>query len=119
MYYSHDSRGVGYLEFNNNGNTVIGIDDGDQRFDGVPLMQFIGILDKNGKEIWEGDLVKWDGDPDTDNEFYRTPNGIYEVAWRWTGFHFLDYQNCKFVPKRGEVIGNIYENPELTTNLNA
>lgn len=77
------------------------------------LMQYTGLLDKNGKEIYEGDIVKWIGDPDTTNIFYRTPNGVYEVIWNWTGFHFRDSQNCKFVPKPGEVIGNIYENPEL------
>jgi len=60
-----------------------------------PLMQFTGLKDKNGEEIYEGDIVKED-------------NGtLLEVWWAsgtWMGC--ARYEYC-------EVIGNIYENPEL------
>lgn len=67
----------------------------------IPL-QFTGHFDRNGVEIYEGDIV----DAMVDDMF----GDISRVAVEWlpTGYYkaFLGYE-------RGEVIGNIYENPEL------
>ena len=68
------------------------------------LMQYTGLKDKNGKEIWEGDIIevgknfigKIEFDKSEAKFCYKTPTstvGLY-------GFH-------------GEVIGNVYQNPEL------
>lgn len=69
------------------------------------IMQFTGLHDKNGKEIYEGDWVR-----------FRTRGGnemIYDVKWSdfKTGFKpsRLTYNNHEEI----EVIGNIYQNPEL------
>ncbi len=85
------------------------------------LMQFTGLKDKNGKEIYEGDvfpcLYAFDGCTDH----------VMRVEWnddRSGFFPRWDYSKCqqKNVTKtmhdltRLEVIGNIYENPELITN---
>ena len=83
------------------------------------LMQFTGVYDKNGKEIYEGDIVKaWD----------RGVYGVKEVKWRQEaspcyilypaeniGQWYLSAINIDgaFVDKGVEVIGNIHENPEL------
>jgi len=80
------------------------------------LMQFTGLKDKNGKEIYEGDIVKI---------------GInYEVVWdkyRWgikkeyrDGVHIvgLTKTNLGYYKNETEVIGNIYENKNLIKETN-
>lgn len=76
----------------------------------VILMQFTGLLDKNGKEIYEGDIVNWtEIDPMSPN-----PNKVTEVKWENWGFNFrMNWEDGQVSPISYEVIGNIYENPEL------
>lgn len=87
-------------------------------FSDVELMQSTGLKDKNGKEIFEGDIV-------TDGEFTRI------VRYHQTlGFYMFDEEgnerffsssatledfeeDAKIVSEILEIIGNIYENPEL------
>jgi uncharacterized phage protein (TIGR01671 family) len=70
------------------------------------LMQFTGLLDKNGVEIFEGDIIK-DPQGNVGKVFY-TP-ASYLVNWHrkdgsWETDNCIGY---------GEVIGNVFENPEL------
>lgn len=80
--------------------------------DEIELMQSTGLKDKNGKEIFEGDIVdykgreavvKWHGS--YASFIYRFVDGLKERVSEWDPL-FLACYNF-------EVIGNIYENPEL------
>jgi uncharacterized phage protein (TIGR01671 family) len=75
----------------------------------IKLMQFTGLKDKNGKEIYEGDVVMFEYKPPHWPGLGKT-SSVEEIKWDINGFN--DALRHK-APKHCEVIGNIYENPEL------
>lgn len=80
------------------------------------LMQFTGLLDKNGKEIYEGDILQIPDDYDT---FGMNAGNIQEIYFKAGGFRFKPIHNPKargcWLEDDGEfeIMGNIYQNPEL------
>lgn len=81
------------------------------------LMQSTGLRDKNGKEIFEGDIIK-NGEAVVDVKnhptlgFYTTPNGVERFFGDNTSIR--DFNNdVEDFSDVTEIIGNIYENPEL------
>lgn len=71
----------------------------------IIFMQYIGLLDKSGVEIFEGDIIKTDG-----NAIYVEELGYYDDG---DGNYYRGFISDKDVCHYGKIIGNIYENPEL------
>ena len=69
------------------------------------LMQSTDMVDKNGKEIFEGDIVKCSGLLGTIESF--------KAMWICSFVKYNNYQKVGFFAQEIEVVGNIYENPEL------
>jgi len=106
------SGGVGSIDF--------GCPDGGIGGSNVELMQFTGLLDQNGKEIYEGDVVQ---------EVNENGAFLYRVFWEKYDCAFYlapVFVKDKELDKNGnmltrmsslytevEVVGNIYQNPEL------
>lgn len=81
------------------------------------VMQSTGLRDKNGMEIYEGDIVKFS---DCDDDVYITPV-VWDKSCACFGLSFsgkypisFDYLEEFYTELKDiEVVGNIYENPEL------
>jgi hypothetical protein len=73
-----------------------------------PIMQYTGLKDKNGVEIYEGDIIEFD---------YLKYKLRGDVRWdqRRALFYTCGYGGSG-VSTHGNIIGNIYENPELLDN---
>ena len=73
--------------------------------DGFKLMQFTGLKDKNGKEMYEGDVVKW-----YISEVVEVGEIVFDTGYFWMNHIWNDWLRGRY-----EVIGNIHENPNLLT----
>ncbi|HFK1431573.1 TPA: YopX family protein [Bacillus cereus] len=83
-----------------------------------PLLQYTGLSDKYGQEIYEGDILRGP-------KYYESEESTSPVYDQWK----VTYKNCSFylgyspieedldwIGNECEVIGNVYENPELLEN---
>ena len=99
------------LEDSSKGLKVVDIDD-------IKILQCTGIKDKNGKLIDEGDIVKF-------SSIYG--HGIFEIKWNdeFAMYGFEDeetnFTDLRYFIENGvyiEILGNLYENPELLETKN-
>lgn len=78
--------------------------------DHLTIMQSTGLTDKNGKEIFEGDVVKMAKNVYSEPTYYevvRHRGGAYRLESKQYGCElWLRHTDC-------EIAGDIYENPEL------
>lgn len=76
------------------------------KYEDMVLMQSTGMKDKNGAEIYEGDIVK-----------VETMGGVVYGYAKYKSFSFMicseDMDMIMLVGWDYEILGNIYENPEL------
>jgi len=88
------------------------------------FMQFTGLHDKSGKEIYEGDIVRWDDG--SNGKYWRMAEVFYDNDAAMFSFRLIRCINCGLQPgyifggsfryritNQLEIIGNIFENPEL------
>ena len=78
------------------------------------LMQYTGVKDKNGKEIYEGDivLVELSGTSTQYKTVVKIKEGAF-IASLIDGEDYIYIFNRGFDSNDFEILGNVYENPEL------
>ena len=95
-----------------------------QREDNFELMQYTGLHDESGKEIYEGDIVrfkhrditimapvKYGEWQESKCDEYDCPHYGYYIDYKWD--NYCENTGFDLYEKIVEVVGNIYENPEL------
>lgn len=83
------------------------------------VCQYTGLTDKNGRKIFEGDIVGFEDYISTESEYWEQ-SCVGEVGWseKEAAFYVTNRLMAESyeVLQDCEVIGNVFENPELIKN---
>lgn len=93
-------------------------------FDDIIFMQSTGLFDKNGKEIFESDIVKttiFFGRADESGGFYEYEKELIGIVKQLEGAWVIDTEKGAVYLwsdiNENEVLGNIWENPKLLEEI--
>lgn len=104
----------GYYLYYDNDNIIVETTENGilyHRVDKATICQFTGLTDKNGKKIWENDIVKETEIHLLGTVEYDEEHGMYVINEVNDGYqNFQGFWSCT------EVVGNIFDNPELLNN---
>lgn len=96
---------LAFESFNLFGETLLVADVRMRYLPNIKVTQYTGLKDKNGKEIYEGDIIK----------LYNDDHFIDKIVYERVdaGMCFKLEKSSVLIEEECEVIGNIYETPEL------
>ena len=111
---------------------ILIFDEWQKNIDNTVLMQCTGLSDKNGKEIYEGDILdlyvsskklyRYEVKYEIGSFMLVSQDEIFDFPNVWNDYVYplsqlyYEYQNEEDYIYQCEVVGNIYENPELLEN---
>ena len=86
--------------------------------DSATICQYTGLKDKNGQRIFEGDVIEWfeQGEsehPDFGYIEYDEQSFAWRVCWQRYDPDFMEGMQQEYI----SVVGNIHDNPELLESL--
>ncbi|MDJ8959746.1 YopX family protein [Clostridium perfringens] len=103
----------GYVSLNEGDNSLT------DTLEMIELIQYTGLKDKNGKEVYEGDIIEsplWEAEPYEivfKDYAFKARDIRKKIMYGSDLFFDIDDLLSGCVGETFEVIGNIYENPEL------
>ena len=106
------NKKIGYMQYQTEymPDTSYSIPVGFEEFEYSELMEWTGLYDKNGEDIYEGDIIF----ESFGEKYYKVifENGSFKAEFNGD-FDEYSFDLIDIVAQGCEIVGNIYENPEL------
>lgn len=108
--WAKDINGDWYMEKSPHHDAIMG------RQPNCHIMQYTALSDKDGDEIYEGDILLIDHEiiaDEIDGYKRMEPENLIEKVWWYKGKFVTEFDDLANTYEDAKVIGNIYENPDL------